>query len=351
MTARGKRPRAIDFFEDDNGDGKGNEDTMEPPKKRPPTKRAKGKSKADVDTAPRKYKHKQQAFQYPFKISMAGSNGGKVSGNGGDTTSNIEEAATDQPETVQKVVEEETTCRIPVMVSGISGGKWPTAATHIRCWYCHHTFDGIPIGMPLRRIACTHPDCVVYFRRHDTGAVVGKYLKECIARGDGRTPTKYVCKGAFCSYECTKAYILGSHRGIHSEPLTLLPLMRKEVSGIGTRGKDGKVNPIATAPPIQLLKAYGGSLSIEEFRNRGSDQKATVVPDMIVPRNDVIYDTRRQKRVASRGTKKKPGSSDGGSQHKRARMVRTILKATENTTAKGICAGKGGLDVFITTAV
>lgn len=373
VTRRVKRPGARDFFEGGGGSSSGGDNgtadipppppllCLDPaPKKRPSAaatkadSKSKSNSKMNAGAAVRC----TQEFNYPFKISMSSSSSGMGSGN--DTTGGAAEDERDADGTTQKVVEEETVCRIPVMVTGVSGGKWPTGTTNVRCWYCHHTFDGTPIGMPLRRIVCAHSECVVYFRRHDTGVAVGKCRNECIARGDKRTPPRYVCKGAFCSYACTKAYIFGTQRGVHSESLVLLPLMRKEISGIGTRGEGGEVNGITAAPPIQLLKAYGGSLSIDEFRARGGDQKATVVPEMLVPRNDVIYDTRRQKRAASRQTvsrtkNKQRGVAEddrgGGSQRKRARMVRTILKATDNTASKGMYAGKGGLDVFIASSV
>lgn len=79
--------------------------------------------------------------------------------------------------------------------------------------------------------------------------------------------------GQFCSWECMKAYNKknGSFRAID-----LITLYRKIVYG--------KIEPIKSAPDRLTLEAFGGKLTIEEFRN-GSTSAWIALP------NEVFTDT------------------------------------------------------------
>ena len=94
------------------------------------------------------------------------------------------------------------------------------------CWYCCHPFEGTVIHAPYR-----YDDR----RRH------------------------FYTTGHFCSWECSKAYLL-EDRGPHAgERQQLLALMRQHAMK--------KYVPTRVAPKRTTLKVFGGTLTIEEFRS------------------------------------------------------------------------------------
>ena len=117
---------------------------------------------------------------------------------------------------------------------------WP-AATDVLCWHCCHAFDGPPLPLPI------------------------KY--------DDRRDVFHVC-GTFCSWACMKTYNLDARSHMaHVNNATLITFFHKRC----TRQLTG----IRAAPPRLALKAFGGHMTIEEFRG----SRATVItvpPKMIV---------------------------------------------------------------------
>ena len=104
------------------------------------------------------------------------------------------------------------------------------------CWWCCHTFSNDSLRLPIRKNADASYDCV----------------------------------GLFCSPECTCSYIMdsGSRFGERWKQYELLHEMIK-------------VNKkIEAAPNRELLKVFGGHLSIEEFRSNNKDFKL-VYPPMV----------------------------------------------------------------------
>lgn len=104
-------------------------------------------------------------------------------------------------------------------------GEWPIK-TDILCWWCSHAFDTIPI-----------PGVMNY----------DEYTK------------RYHLNGIFCSWECSAAYTFEK-----TGKLSYLYRLCKEWSG----EKNPKIKPSA---PKTLLKAFGGYLSIEEYRQMNLD--------------------------------------------------------------------------------
>ncbi len=94
------------------------------------------------------------------------------------------------------------------------------------CWHCCHPFDGPKLQFPV-----SHDDRTNRFR------VVG----------------------AFCSWECVKAYNRDTFtRHMSSINSVNIRYYYKQVTG--------KCDTIRSAPPRVALKAFGGHLTIEEFR-------------------------------------------------------------------------------------
>jgi hypothetical protein len=102
--------------------------------------------------------------------------------------------------------------------------EWPDQ-TNIHCWWCSHQFDGPP---------CTLPE---YIRRD-----------------------KFYVSGCFCSFNCAASYNFNKNDNGVWERYTLLNLMYKKLYNTN-------FVKIEMAPPREVLKMFGGYMSIEEFRN------------------------------------------------------------------------------------
>ena len=95
--------------------------------------------------------------------------------------------------------------------------------SEFRCYYCHHNFPNKPFYLPI------------------------DYSSEL---------NRYKVFGNFCSPSCVKSYAL-NHK-IYSNKAYLVGQMYRKLMG--------NIN-IKCAPPIQCLKEYGGTMTINEFRD------------------------------------------------------------------------------------
>ena len=107
-----------------------------------------------------------------------------------------------------------------------------TAKTDIKCWWCCHNFDTVPLGMP------------VYY---------------------DHTVNKFSVRGIFCSFSCMLSYSRNT-KGVNSKSYLINYLYKKLTGVIGINFKE--------APYKYVLKEFGGHLSIEEFRNLSSEMKS-----------------------------------------------------------------------------
>lgn len=109
----------------------------------------------------------------------------------------------------------------------ISGNGWKES-TKSHCWWCSHSFETVPVGLP------------------------NKYcLKE----------KKFFLYGCFCSFNCAHAYNLELKDYKIWERYSLLNYMKKIIF------KDDNVKIITSAPPKEILELYGGTFTIEAYRN------------------------------------------------------------------------------------
>ena len=109
-----------------------------------------------------------------------------------------------------------------------SGSEYPKS-THIHCYWCRHGFKTQPIGIPYRR---------------------------SISKKD------YSCFGNYCSFECAMAGSTDTQSSqLRLFAGSLLCLMRKNINKIPLKV------PLQRAPHWSSLRAYGGYLTIEEFRS------------------------------------------------------------------------------------
>lgn len=102
--------------------------------------------------------------------------------------------------------------------------EWPST-TSVHCYWCCHKFNSVPFGLPV------------------------KMLED-----------RYGVTGCYCSLECAAAYNFDSHHSIDDilERYHLINVLAKKL-GV----QDGVVKP---APPRTALTAFGGHMSIDEFR-------------------------------------------------------------------------------------
>jgi len=116
--------------------------------------------------------------------------------------------------------------------------EWETCSD-LACFYCTEKFQTMPVGIPLR---------------HNRG--------------------KYYCRDNFCSFNCAAAYIFsGFDTRYHFkkwEYYSLLCLLAKEINEKidVDNGKNKKIIYVKLAEDRNLLKKFGGPLTIEEFRKQ-----------------------------------------------------------------------------------
>ena len=102
------------------------------------------------------------------------------------------------------------------------------------CWWCCHPIHGESLALPFK-----------YDSRLDS----------------------FKSKGFFCSWECMRTYVLNE---TETDKYVMLIMLRRQKMGM-------KKHNIKRAPPRQALKVFGGTLSIEEFRE-GSDNYWVNIP-------------------------------------------------------------------------
>ena len=118
-----------------------------------------------------------------------------------------------------------------LMSDFIYNDKW-LENTDISCWWCCHTFDTVPLGLPI------------------------EYNK---------MKQKFQVKGVFCSFSCMVAY--KNELKNYNKDYLLKYLYNKLT---GSLLSDSKITP---APPRCSLKMFGGELDINEFRSSFNENK------------------------------------------------------------------------------
>jgi hypothetical protein len=111
---------------------------------------------------------------------------------------------------------------------------WPES-TNTYCWWCCHPFEGVPCALP-------------------------EYYKK----------DKFYVNGCFCSFNCTASYNFSKNDDDIWERYSLLNLMYKKLY-------NNKYTKISLAPPREVLKIFGGYMSIEEFRENSLKNEKTFI--------------------------------------------------------------------------
>ena len=105
--------------------------------------------------------------------------------------------------------------------------EWPTKCNTL-CWWCCHSFESIPIP--------------------------------CISKYDS-IRKRFKIYGIFCSWNCSAAYAMKENDSVMN-----LQLLKREWTG--------DTSNIERSPSRYILKAFGGHMSIEEYRNNNGVQRS-----------------------------------------------------------------------------
>jgi hypothetical protein len=127
---------------------------------------------------------------------------------------------------------------------------WENTNKDVCCWWCSHTFDTLPLGLPE------------------------KYYDK-----------KFHVIGNFCSFNCAMAFNLSLNDHKIWDRVSLLYHMRNMIYlNIYPNRDVKKLDDIIVAPPRSMLKMFGGSLTIENFRERSivlKKQYRNIIPPIV----------------------------------------------------------------------
>lgn len=141
--------------------------------------------------------------------------------------------------------------------------------TPIHCFWDRHSFEYRPIGCPIQYV----PNRIV--KNYYSEITKDNYtLRENISKTQFLQNDEYykdtnielhqrnfyVTDGVFCSFNCCLAFI----RANHSNPL--YAYSENLLSNLYVECFGSSAEPITPAPSWRILKSYGGSISIDEYR-------------------------------------------------------------------------------------
>lgn len=151
--------------------------------------------------------------------------------------------------------------RINVPESETVRGAWPTE-THEPCDSCRHTFTTFPIGVP-RRICCTDAKSTTW--NLDNGGHITISGQQTFPHG-----FVFYLEGLFCGFGC-----MIRHAKLHRKyNYALIKTLYSQLTGRDSCD-------LLEAPPIAMLRKFGGKTPIEEYRRLS--QTGTVLNQLIYP--------------------------------------------------------------------
>lgn len=133
----------------------------------------------------------------------------------------------------------------------------PAPASQL-CYHCCHAIEGTPVPMP------------VAFRRKTQ---------------------EWKTEGWFCSWGCMARFNNDSNHRRKGERSMLIALMRHKTTG--------ELGQVVSAPPRTCLQAFGGSMTIEEFRAQSPNGlEVEILPPKLIPLESVIHARKVEARPA-----------------------------------------------------
>lgn len=152
----------------------------------------------------------------------------------------------------------------PTMMSLVgSGGELdPEKCRAVSCFWCRHRFQTAPVGCPTRYVPAQIERTLTSPVTKETYTIRENVSQKAILAAGG---DYYETDGVFCSYQCCLAYIQDNKTNpLYALSKTLLSNMWLSTSP-GLPSERGKLMP---APSWRMLREYGGTLTIDEFRAR-----------------------------------------------------------------------------------
>lgn len=132
----------------------------------------------------------------------------------------------------------------------VNGKEWPLS-TNVLCHWCCHRFDNTPIGLPIRYDAFAQ---------------------------------KFEVINCFCSFACAAAFNL--HVTRREENSSLLHFLARKLHG----NKAPEI--IKPAPSPLCLKAFGGTVDINEYRNKKPESQIIINPPPMISAPQQIQEIR-----------------------------------------------------------
>lgn len=138
--------------------------------------------------------------------------------------------------------------------------------TSIHCFWCRHPFSNIPIGCPIRFVPAQVQNTYVSEITRDEYSIKTIVPDDLLENNIKQTTVQaelsyYETDGIFCSFACCLSFIDDNRRdSMYSESKSLLLKMYMDMFGSFPEN-------IPKAHHWRMLREYGGSLSIESFRN------------------------------------------------------------------------------------
>lgn len=131
--------------------------------------------------------------------------------------------------------------------------------TNLSCFWCRNPFETIPIGCPIKYFS-PQIEKVYYSEIHKDNYTILHNIQEKKQTDIKKTESYYETDGIFCSFNCCISFIQDNPKNpLYSFSQSLLSKVYLDIFG--------KVpENIVPAPHWRMLKSYGGSLTIQEFR-------------------------------------------------------------------------------------
>jgi hypothetical protein len=141
--------------------------------------------------------------------------------------------------------------------------------TDISCFWCRHPFHSPPVGCPLdyvtqRMLKKENVSEKSYQLRENVSEDVFRTLHSSLLFTTVQATPCFVVDGVFCSFPCCFAFIDDHrHDPLYTQSVSLLRRMYYTLFDVSTS--------FVKAPSWRLLSAYGGTLSIQDFRKSFSN--------------------------------------------------------------------------------
>jgi len=164
-----------------------------------------------------------------------------------------------------------------------------TTVSH--CFWCRHGFEFRPLGCPLQytphRLVKNYYSEITkdnYTLRENISMQQCEENQDiyCVQQMEMQDRNFYIMDGVFCSFNCCLAFIQDNAKNpLYTYSHNLLTKLYFDLFG-------EQAQPIVPAPSWRLLKAYGGHLSIEEFRRNFYRIEYSSVENVLFPRHKPI---------------------------------------------------------------